>query len=340
MKSQSNQFPKLYAFVLLFLLLVSTHSNAQLKIGTNGNVRLGTETPLSTYKFYVNNQDKSFFGGEITFNPHNHYTVLQIKDTDYDCGLEPALNVSCNLGSSSHQFSKIYGYQIYQNIALVYSDKKLKTNFKNIDTPLDKIVKLKGLKYDYKTEFIDTITNERIKSEIKSKNKNRIGLIAQDVLNIIPEAVVYDSVIETYFLEYNAFIPVIIEAMKEQQSQIEELEAIIKSNEVKSASTQSAPIRDNSNEKNIIDNAATLNQNIPNPFNKNTKIGMYIPSTVSNAILYIYNMQGNQIASYSIIERQYTSITIEGNELDAGMYLYTLIADGEEVDTKRMILTK
>jgi len=31
---------------------------------------------------------------------------------------------------------------------------------------------------------------------------------------------------------------------------------------------------------------------------------------------------------------------IEGNTMEPGMYLYTLIADGKEVDTKKMILTK
>jgi len=34
------------------------------------------------------------------------------------------------------------------------------------------------------------------------------------------------------------------------------------------------------------------------------------------------------------------SITIKGSELNPGMYLYTLIVDGKEVDTKRMILTE
>lgn len=34
------------------------------------------------------------------------------------------------------------------------------------------------------------------------------------------------------------------------------------------------------------------------------------------------------------------SITIDGGSLNAGMYLYALIADGKVVDTKRMILTK
>jgi len=51
-------------------------------------------------------------------------------------------------------------------------------------------------------------------------------------------------------------------------------------------------------------------------------------------------MQGVQINSYAINERGYSSIKIQGNELKPGMYLYTLIVDGKEVGTKRMILTE
>ena len=83
-----------------------------------------------------------------------------------------------------------------------------------------------------------------------------------------------------------------------------------------------------------------LEQNIPNPFSDNTRIDMYLPESVSNATLYIYNMQGKQIKTFNIQERGNTSVTINGYTLDAGMYLYTLIADGKEVDTIKMILTK
>lgn len=61
---------------------------------------------------------------------------------------------------------------------------------------------------------------------------------------------------------------------------------------------------------------------------------------VRNAVLYIYDMNGHQIDSRAITERGNASLTIEGNSLDAGMYLYSLITDGTVVDTKRMILTK
>jgi len=57
-------------------------------------------------------------------------------------------------------------------------------------------------------------------------------------------------------------------------------------------------------------------------------------------MIYIYNMSGMQIKSISIPEKGYGTITINGSDLQAGMYLYTLIVDGKEVDTKRMILTK
>jgi hypothetical protein len=51
-------------------------------------------------------------------------------------------------------------------------------------------------------------------------------------------------------------------------------------------------------------------------------------------------MQGEQIKQIAVNERENTTVTIEGHSLKAGMYLYTLIADGKEVDTKRLILTE
>jgi hypothetical protein len=78
----------------------------------------------------------------------------------------------------------------------------------------------------------------------------------------------------------------------------------------------------------------------PNPFSANTTIKMYVPNTVSRSTLYIYNMQGEQINQIAVNERGNTSVIIEGYTLKAGMYLYTLITDGKEVDTKKMILTK
>jgi hypothetical protein len=83
-----------------------------------------------------------------------------------------------------------------------------------------------------------------------------------------------------------------------------------------------------------------LYQNSPNPFNESTVIRFVLPETIVAASLYIYNMQGNQVMSYDISDRGFSSLEILGSELQPGMYLYTLLADGKEIDTKKMILTE
>jgi hypothetical protein len=50
-------------------------------------------------------------------------------------------------------------------------------------------------------------------------------------------------------------------------------------------------------------------------------------------------MQGALIKQIPVNVHQ-SNITVNATELAAGMYLYSLIIDGKEVDTKRMILTK
>jgi hypothetical protein len=40
------------------------------------------------------------------------------------------------------------------------------------------------------------------------------------------------------------------------------------------------------------------------------------------------------------VDASMQSITINGYELQAGIYLYSLVVNGQEIDTKRMILSK
>ena len=64
-----------------------------------------------------------------------------------------------------------------------------------------------------------------------------------------------------------------------------------------------------------------------------------LPDNVASAYIYIFNMQGALVKQIPINANQ-ASITINGSELTASMYLYSLIVNGQEIDTKRMILTK
>lgn len=85
---------------------------------------------------------------------------------------------------------------------------------------------------------------------------------------------------------------------------------------------------------------STLFQNAPNPFNTTTTIRYFIAEEVGQASLFIYNLQGEQLKSIDLIERGNGSIELNANALKAGQYFYSLIVEGQEIDTKKMIITK
>ena len=58
------------------------------------------------------------------------------------------------------------------------------------------------------------------------------------------------------------------------------------------------------------------------------------------AVGSVYDMNGGEIAAYPLSSFGNGELTIDGGTFRAGMYLYALIADGQLIDTKQMILTK
>ena len=95
------------------------------------------------------------------------------------------------------------------------SDEKLKTNITPIKNALDKLLSLEGVEFD----FIN-------KKNYGYLGKHQIGVIAQQVETIVPELVVTNS--DGYKgVSYEHITPLLIEAIKEQQKQIEDLKNII-----------------------------------------------------------------------------------------------------------------
>ena len=81
-----------------------------------------------------------------------------------------------------------------------------------------------------------------------------------------------------------------------------------------------------------------LFQNEPNPFKENTVIRYELPADYTSAYIMLFNMSGAYIDQFEVSGIGEGALTIDGNTLEAGMYLYTLIVDDKEVDTKRLIL--
>ena len=89
-----------------------------------------------------------------------------------------------------------------------------------------------------------------------------------------------------------------------------------------------------------VNSQATLFQNTPNPFDAESEIKMTLPDNVRTAAVMIYNLEGKQMKNIHVANRGDVTVKISGNELAAGMYLYSLIVDRKVMDTKRMVLTR
>ena len=237
----------------------------------------------------------------------------------------------------------------------VSSDERLKTEIKPLSDEKYKLYLLQGK--SYKKTLPPTGFEEFSSGKIEKIEFPEYGYLAQELKEVFPDLVSQDS-IGYYLINYIGLIPVIVEAMKDQQLEIEkqqemldELVGVIKElrtevNELKRDTLSSIFLRsatDETETTGITDVMVTqckLYQNVPNPFSQNTQIKFYIPENIKVAQLCIYNLQGTQIKQILIAQRGESSQWISGSELRAGMYLYALIVDGKEVDTKRMILTK
>ena len=136
-------------------------------------------------------------------------------------------------------------------------------------------------------------------------------------------------------VDYIAVIPLLVNAIQELQAQLAE----VKGDEPLKAPAR-APQATGTDDIAAGLAVPALYQNTPNPFTADTQIRYSLPESVHQADLYVYDLQGKQVKHIVVSDRGLSSVTIHGSELQAGMYIYALIADGQEVASKRMILTK
>jgi hypothetical protein len=106
------------------------------------------------------------------------------------------------------------------NVTAYASDERLKENITPINNAVEKVKQLRGVTFDWKDDCED--------KGFMPTMKHETGVIAQEVQKVIPDAAVPAPFDEDYLtVKHEKIIPVLIEAVKEQQEQIEELKSII-----------------------------------------------------------------------------------------------------------------
>jgi hypothetical protein len=121
---------------------------------------------------------------------------------------------SVGIGTTSPSFKlhvngSVAGVGAYNNL----SDRRFKRNIRTLTNALDTIAQLEGVSFDWRRDEHPTIQFEK---------RRQIGFVAQEVRKIVPQAV-HESEDGTLHLAYAQIIPLLVEAIKEQQEQIRHL---------------------------------------------------------------------------------------------------------------------
>ncbi|MEM9918852.1 MAG: tail fiber domain-containing protein [Bacteroidota bacterium] len=210
----------------------------------------------------------------------------------------------------------------------ISSDKRLKNNFNEISSPLDKILATNGQRYFYRNDIENYAYANMPETE-------QIGYIAQELREVLPQAV--DETESGYLsVKYHMLIPVVTEAMKEQQNIIEDQKDRI--NELESRLNRIEQLlTKQQGELEINSDNVQLRQNRPNPFGKNTTIDYKLPNDFNNASIRIIDAAGKEIRNYSINDAS-GQLQVDGSKLTSGIYYYSLVIDGKAVRTEKMVV--
>lgn len=212
------------------------------------------------------------------------------------------------------------------------SDGRLKTHLNPISDN-SKLMNIKPYSYQFKNDAI---------KEKNFDNKQHYGFIAQEVETYFPELVSKDD--NGYFsVNYIEFIPLMLQKIQEQDQKITSLEANIKEQDKRIAALEDAikgmPLNNNDPVNNAVSmlKGSVLHQNTPNPFNRETTIRFSITGKFDNAFIGIYDLNGKQIKRMTIREAN-AQIVVPANILSPGTYIYSLVVEGQLIDSKKMVV--
>ena len=245
-------------YIAFFLVVVST-SHAQIIVNSEGQVKINgdrvgddPDKDLSMqiygpYTEYLANGRIGFgdygtvarngsnvFIGELGTNWDSDKLQLHGKKgiyLTYDRGYNSNMIIGKFDIAEPDRFK--FECNVYAKGILLSSDERFKENIRPIDKKLSALIKLNGVSYTLKSdnnpiEIPKGSLTEKEQADLallssnKGKEKTRLGFIAQDLKKFFPELVEEDK--DGYmYVDYVGLIPVLVESVKEQQTQIDEL---------------------------------------------------------------------------------------------------------------------
>jgi hypothetical protein len=210
-------------------------------------VGIGTSSPSSTLtvgnatgtiagEIALNPSSTQYEGGQITLKKSlvgstSDWFIDQYGTTASDArlrlfssselnGLVILENGFVGMGNSAPSVRLQVAGDIIANSIAGSSDARFKTNITSIENPLQKVLQLRGVNFDW---------NKKAFPDRSFSDSRAIGFIAQEVEKVLPEIVQTEKTAEGYkAVQYDKVVALLVEAIKEQQKQINSLKVELK----------------------------------------------------------------------------------------------------------------
>lgn len=286
-------------------------------------------------RFRVDDHGQAVFTNDANFTGA---TLLYLQPLHFG-----AIPILSKYNGTASFYVTAYGH-VYHSGLFQLSDSTVKENIVPVTGALAKVLQMRGVYYNRKKEGLAD-SNDWLTILPGGNMPTELGLLAQEVETIVPEVVVTREDGKKA-LAYQSLVALLIEAIKEQQERMDLLEEQL----LHCCSPGENPARMYvaPEEEYIMETVPgqeeedinLLEQNIPNPFSHHTII-RYQASYHSRSIsVLLFDMQGKLVFTYANLPPGSGQVDISAGILSPGMYMYALVIDGREIDTKRMILTE
>lgn len=190
--------------LVLVLLITCITINAQIKYDSKGNLLIGVLSPYKSYSQTI------LSNGVYLTGPGSNF--FQIDVTPAATRLASHYDQVVFFNTQTSTFNSIQVKNVYN-----YSDARAKTNIQSLSQSLSIINQLRPVSYN----FTDNSDNTKFR---KGGDGKEIGLLAQEVEKILPNAVLTDPD-GNKLINYTHLIAVLINAVKDLSAQVSALEA-------------------------------------------------------------------------------------------------------------------
>jgi hypothetical protein len=337
---------------------------------TNARLNVGASTQPSTQKYGICSDLATSSGvfniglGSVTFSSTastsgrtigvqgvagnlgvNYGVIGVLLGTKNGAGVFGTLTSTTGLSSISGQYAGYFegAVHVTGNLTaptlLVPSDNRLQENITSLaseaKTPgemLDNLMSVSVIKYNYIDQQIEESDTSQVVNQRNSQEKQmHYGLSAQELRELYPDLVCegQDGYLGVNYIE---LVPVLIRSIQELKQELD----IVKGGDDNATMSRSASATAVSEAKAV---GNILYQNTPNPFKEQTTIQFQLADKARNAAICIFDMTGKMLKKLPVSSGE-TSVSINSWELGEGLFLYTLMVNGREIDTKRMLIKK